>query len=133
AIGGYVDSSSTSACPPPRGFLQNFWTRDFLLAAFRTDSSPVGQIDTLLQVGRWSRDSLHPAVIGMQLGNGRLVLIADADMLRNDALRVCRHGFDVATIRALEYLRDGGPVPRNRIVFDEYHQGFGAPPGSLNA
>ena len=71
------------------------------------------------------------SAIGYPLGAGRVVVLADPDILRNDVLRVCRWGLDVATVRMLEYLRDGGPSPRTTIVFDEYHQGYGLHPGSI--
>lgn len=70
-------------------------------------------------------------LVGYPYGAGRIVVGVDADVLRNDVLRVCRWGLDVAAVRALEYLRDGGAVPRTRIVFDEYHQGYGLHPGSM--
>jgi hypothetical protein len=74
---------------------------------------------------------LRPAVVGFRYGNGRIVVASDPDFLRNDALRVCAYGLDVPAVRALEYLRDGGDVPRETIVFDEFHQGFGVQPGTM--
>ena len=75
--------------------------------------------------------SPHPgdAAAGFGLGLGRVVVVADADLLRNDVLRHCLWGADTIAVRMLEWLRAGGPVPRTTIVFDEYHQGFGARPG----
>lgn len=73
-----------------------------------------------------------PAAAGFPLGNGRVVVIADPDLLRNDVLRVCRWGLDVVAARMLEYLAAGTPR-RDRLVFDEYHQGFGTHPGTLRA
>ena len=73
------------------------------------------------------------AVVGYPLGRGRVVVASDPDVLRNDVLRVCRNGLSVAAVRALEYLRDGGPAPRWHLVFDEYHQGFGEQPGTYAA
>jgi hypothetical protein len=77
----------------------------------------------------------RPAMSGYRYGAGRLVLASDPDLFRNDALRDCEPGFDVALVRALEFLRDGGPssAPRDLVVFDEYHQGHGAHPGTLRA
>src|SRR5204862_7931887 len=40
-------------------------------------------------------------------------------------IRRCDWGADVRVVRVLEWLRDGGPTPRTRLVFDEYHQGYG--------
>lgn len=74
-----------------------------------------------------------PAVIGFPLGRGRVVVAADPDLLRNDVLRVCRWGADVAAVRMLEYASAGAPNGgrRDRLVFDEYHQGYGDQPGTV--
>jgi hypothetical protein len=74
-----------------------------------------------------------PAAAGFALGRGRVVVLSDPDLLRNDVLRVCRWGLDVVAVRMLEYLAAGASPPRDRLVFDEYHQGFGAHPGTLRA
>jgi len=70
----------------------------------------------------------HPgdAAVGFPLGQGRVVVVADPDLLRNDVLRHCAWGADVIAVRMLEWLRAGGPAPRATLVFDEYHQGFGS-------
>ena len=73
-----------------------------------------------------------PAAAGFPLGAGRVVVLSDPDLLRNDVLRVCKWGLDVVAVRTLEYLAVGAPA-RNRLVFDEYHQGFGTHPGTLRA
>ena len=65
------------------------------------------------------------AAAGFALGQGRVVVVGDPDLLRNDVLRRCDWGADVRVVRMLEWRRDGGPAPRSAIVFDEYHQGFG--------
>ena len=75
----------------------------------------------------------RPSVVGFPLGYGRVVVASDPDFLKNDVLRVCRYGLDVRAVRALEYLRDGGEGPRQTILFDEYHQGFGEQPGTTRA
>jgi hypothetical protein len=71
------------------------------------------------------------AAAGFPLGRGRVVVLSDPDFLRNDVLRVCKWGLDVVAVRMLEYLT--GDVRRNRLVFDEYHQGYGTHPGTLRA
>jgi hypothetical protein len=73
-----------------------------------------------------------PAAAGFPFGAGRVVVLSDPDLLRNDVLRVCRFGLDVVATRMLEYLAAGTPR-RDRLVFDEYHQGFGTHPGTLRA
>ena len=70
------------------------------------------------------------AAAGFPVGRGRVVLLSDADLIRNDVIRVCRWGLDVVTARMLEYLA-AGEIKRDRLVFDEYHQGFGTHPGTL--
>lgn len=72
------------------------------------------------------------AAAGFGVGRGRVVVISGPDLIRNDVLRVCRWGIDVVTARMLEYLATG-VVARDRLVFDEYHQGFGTHPGTLRA
>jgi hypothetical protein len=71
------------------------------------------------------------AAAGFALGRGRVVVIPDPDLLRNDVLRRCEWGADVLAMRMLEWLRAGGERPRETIVFDEYHQGFGRPSSAL--
>jgi len=74
-----------------------------------------------------------PAVIGFPLERGRVVVASDPDLLRNDVLRVCRWGADVAAVRMLEYASEDAPGGgrRDRLVFDEYHQGYGEQPGTI--
>jgi hypothetical protein len=80
-----------------------------------------------------ARRASHATAVGFAYGIGRIVVGSDPDLLRNDVLRACEYGVDVPAVRMLEYLRDGGAVPRDRIVFDEYHQGFGSQPGTMRA
>ncbi|MES2176823.1 MAG: DUF4350 domain-containing protein [Gemmatimonadota bacterium] len=68
------------------------------------------------------------AAVGFAYGNGRVVVVADPDLMRNDVLRHCGWGTDVITVRILEWLRAGGDAPRTTLAFDEYHQGYGAKP-----
>ena len=68
------------------------------------------------------------AASGIPLGRGRVVVVADPDLLRNDVLRHCQWGADLIAVRMLEWLRAGGAQPRNTLVFDEFHQGFGHAP-----
>jgi hypothetical protein len=64
--------------------------------------------------------------VGFPYGLGRIVVVGDPDLLRNDVLRHCAWGADVISVRMLEWLRAGGPVARTTLAFDEYHQGFGS-------
>ncbi len=63
------------------------------------------------------------AAVGYPLGAGRVVLLSDPDMLRNDVIRVCRWGLGLTAVRMLEYASAGGRPP---LVFDEYHFQSGA-------
>jgi len=66
-------------------------------------------------------ESEHTVIMGRQLGRGRIVMIADANFLRNGALAHAEGG--VLTVRLLEWVSRGAPKP---VVFDEYHQGYGS-------
>lgn len=72
-----------------------------------------------------------PAAIGLPLGKGRVVVVADGDWLRNDVLRVCRWHAGVTSVRMLEWLSAGG-TPRHLVV-DEWHQGRGIHPSAAGA
>ena len=65
---------------------------------------------------------VRSALVGMPYGAGRLVVAADPDVFRNDAIRDCRYGLDVAAVRALQYLEAGGAIPRRQLLFDEVRQ-----------
>jgi hypothetical protein len=65
-----------------------------------------------------------PAAVGYRFGQGRVVVVSDADLLRNDVIRVCRYGLGPAAVRMLDYASAG---KRPMLVFDEHH--FGARPG----
>ena len=65
------------------------------------------------------------AATGFALGQGRVVVVADPDLLRTDVLRHCVWGADVIAMAMLEWLRAGGSTPRTVLVFDEFHQGYG--------
>lgn len=76
---------------------------------------------------------IAPVAVGFSYGAGRVVVVADPDLLRNDVLRVCAWGADVVAVRILEYLAASTQGERDHILFDEYHQGGGAHPGTLGA
>jgi hypothetical protein len=77
-------------------------------------------------------DSLTSAgALGFALGRGRVVVVADPDLLRNDVIRVCRWGAGVAATRMLAWLGGTGARGGRALVFDEYHHGYGAREGGL--
>jgi len=57
--------------------------------------------------------------------------VSSSDVFANEAVRVCAWGADVAVARALEFTRETSGAPR--LVFDEFHHGYGQHPGSLRA
>jgi hypothetical protein len=71
------------------------------------------------------------AAVGFSYGRGRIVIVGDPDLLRNDVLRHCPWGADVIAVRMLEWLREGGDAPRMTLAFDEFHHGYGKHGGTL--
>lgn len=120
------------ACPPDTSRFQSLWIdRQARLYHLRPHRPWPAGLRVFSSITLGDRPPL-PAMIGFPLGAGHVVVASDPDVMRNDALRYCRHGLDVPLVRALEYLRDAGPEPRRLIVFDEYHQGYGLQPGSVS-
>jgi hypothetical protein len=76
-------------------------------------------------------DGGFPVAVGVRLGRGRVAIVSTSGIFANDALRVCAWGADVAVARALEFVRPSGEA--QRLVFDEYHHGYGVHQGSLHA
>lgn len=71
------------------------------------------------------------AGFGFALGRGRIVAVADPNLLANDVIRRCQLEADVTFVRMIEYLAGG--TQGERIAFDEYHHGYGVRGGSLTA
>jgi len=139
---GTLVSTDSASCPDEdEGFLSAglpFWPdrQTHILAIRWSGAAPAGAIPlaTLLVPGDTSTDDAQAAAAaGFPLGRGRVVVVADPDLLRNDVLRVCRWGADVANVRILEYLSMDAPGGgrRQQVVFDEYHQGYGDQPGTM--
>ncbi|MHB1224375.1 MAG: DUF4350 domain-containing protein [Gemmatimonadaceae bacterium] len=101
-----------------------------------TDSAAVGRADTIYRVERVERvdtvrgvvraprearttGATRAAMAGYALGRGRVVAVADPDLLRNDVLRVCRWDAGPTAALALHWLAGAGG---RRLVFDEFHQ-----------
>ncbi|HTE47415.1 MAG TPA: DUF4350 domain-containing protein [Gemmatimonadaceae bacterium] len=66
------------------------------------------------------------------MGAGRVVGVSAPDIFANYFVRTCGWGADVASARALEFVRPAG-VEHPEIVFDEYHHGYGLRGGSMRA
>ncbi|MCE2942913.1 MAG: hypothetical protein ACK53A_01565 [Gemmatimonadota bacterium] len=127
------------ACPAKSRLLPRLWRDQD--AASLWSLAPVGPFPDPAKVfltlapsgsGDSTRRGRTWGMIGIPHGAGRLVIAADPDAVRTDALRVCDYGLDVPLVRALEWLREGGRVPRTTLVFDEFHQGEGAQPGATD-
>jgi hypothetical protein len=61
----------------------------------------------------------RPVILGIPLGRGRLIAVADPSLFRNFAVREANGG--VLPVRLVEWLAHD----TSRVVFDEFHQGFG--------
>ena len=94
----------------------------------RDSTTPFVAMDTMAHA---DHGRARHAAVGFPFGRGRIVIGADPDVLRNDAVRICAYGLDVDAIRMLTYLGQDGR--RGRIVFDEYHQGYGEQRGTMGA
>jgi Domain of unknown function (DUF4350) len=123
------------SCPAASGVTAPFWYRDQVtMYSLRWNAPPPPGLVAFAHVTTTGKDTVtRPAVVGFPYGRGRVVVVSDPDFLRNDAVRECRYGLSVLAVQELEYLRGGGAVPRTRLVFDEYHQGYGAQPGTVSA
>jgi len=62
---------------------------------------------------------LQPTMVAFRLGRGRVVALADPDVLRTDQMRNCAMGSALSVVRGLEYLSEGR---RRDIVFAELYQ-----------
>jgi len=71
------------------------------------------------------------AAIGMPVGSGRVVVIAEGSFLTNDVIRRCELEADVEYVRMIDYLSRGRRGAR--VAFDEYHHGYGVRGGSFAA
>ncbi|HEX6806529.1 MAG TPA: DUF4350 domain-containing protein [Gemmatimonadaceae bacterium] len=91
------------------------------VATSERDTEPVFPPDTttLLRV-RADSGRVQPAIMTRKLGKGTAVVVADLGFARNDNIRDT-----TGMILAVRLLERVGIEPRQRLVFDEYHQGFG--------
>ena len=126
------------SCPTSRtrAFTSLWYGGTPTMLTVRWTAPAPGPVTTFLAVSVDESDAkqrLESSLIGFPYGAGRLVVAADPDVFRNDAMRDCPLGFDIAAVRALEFLAGDAPDARRTIVFDEYHQGHGARPGSIRA
>ena len=128
--GGLLETSpaDTAGCRPSRSFVPALWPdgKVHLYGLLWTHGAPPPRVIFARRTGtltagatRWAE-----AAAGITLGRGRVAVVADPDLLRNDVLARCTWGADVIAMRMLEWLRAGGEAPRTALAFDEYHQGY---------
>jgi hypothetical protein len=86
-----------------------------------TDSDSVGAWpQTARTIFYVEQKGPRPEISILPVGRGKVVAIADPTFLRNDVLR--KTAGAVLAVRVLESIDS---AKRSRIVFDEYHQGYG--------
>ncbi len=93
---------------------------------------PDREITTLLWATSPKTHAPMRAAIGFPLGAGRVVVVGSSSVFGNAAVRNCRLDADLAVARMLAYVRSAND-PHPRIVFDEFHHGYGVHGGSLRA
>lgn len=133
-----IGAERSDSCGQQRRTLLSLWPdNQALLYELRWRGPQPADLHTFKSVyvtgDRRVADGWRPATVGFSYGAGRVVVVSDPDFIANDAFRVCHFGMDVAAIEAMDFLRGGGATPRRRVVFDEYHQGYGAQPGTLRS
>jgi hypothetical protein len=86
-------------------------SEDSVVTAPRSVSAPA--IDSV------NTTDLRPTMVAFTLGKGRVVALADPDVLRTDQLRSCAMGGAMSVVRGLEFLSPGTKRP---VVFAEFYQ-----------
>lgn len=126
-IGGFIESrlGSVRPCATATVFTRTgLWLGPPTLLGLRVADSTHTTRQTFIFVrGVTSRATLRtprPAMIGMPFGKGRIVVAGDPDVFRNDALRNCSYGLDVAAVTALRYLSEGDSGSRRTMIFDDF-------------
>lgn len=129
-----VKLAQAPRCPSnePRSIYQRMGDQALVIPfALGTKLPPETKI--FLPVGYVEATSDRFAAIGFPFGKGRIVTLSDASILRNDFVRVCKWGIGASLVQMLDYLTAGRRRSNTRIVFDEFHQGFGPQPSIMRA
>lgn len=108
------------------------WFRDgvhlYRLDAHRAVTSAMPVFITVDRPVRGARSlPTEPAAFGFTLGRGRVVVYSDADLLRNDVVRICKWDIGPRVMQSLDWVSGGR---RRTLVFDEYDQGYGRQPST---
>jgi hypothetical protein len=118
-------------------FIYTLWPGDRVLLSTLSWRGPhPDSVTTLVEVDeppRARHDGSRATAVGFPYGRGRVVVSADPDVMRNDAVRICKYGLDVASMGLLEYAGTRADGTRRAVVFDEYHQGYGEQQGTMSA
>jgi uncharacterized protein DUF4350 len=98
-----------------------------LLVLRTTKEAPESVVVMLAVKGRGIQtDSTYPAVLGIPLGRGRIVMMGHGSLFANVQIRERSNA--VLLIRMLEWLAPGRRPP---LIFAEYHQGHGQHPSVM--
>ena len=92
----------------------------------RDEALPAGRTVYLSAEGEGARGSPAPVALGFPLGGGRVIAVADPQVLRNDVIGQCQQRMGVLAMRMVESLS----APGDRVIFDEYHHGHGRHPSA---
>lgn len=123
---------TTDACPERRRFAlpASLWDVPTIQLS-RQDSARMVSF-LALQVA-WISSPDLPAVVGFELGRGRVGIVSDPLLLANDVIKECRFPAGLAVAELLRYLRGTGDgAVRSLLVFDEFHHGYGPQPSVGN-
>lgn len=124
---------STSACPKRSRFALRapLWSVPSIEPSRR---GPTSMVTFVGLQAEWMGSPDMSAVVGYPLGRGRIVVVSHPLLLANDVLRECRFPVGLGAAGFLRFLRgrdDGASRPL--LVFDEFHQGYGAQPSVRKA
>ena len=120
-------ANASAGCRTARGV-----GTDYVRRVMRRRDHGDAPADTLL--GATFGNKEVPAALGTTLGLGRVVVIAEPDLLRNDVLRLCggAQAPQRPGVRAVRFLEAAAPAG-GTLVFDEWHQGYGQQPEEVGA
>ena len=123
-----IPRADSAGCKRARSFIPPLWPdgKVHLYGLLWTHGEPPPREIFARRTGALPKGATYwaEAAAGIPLGRGRVAIVADPDLLRNDVLARCAWGADVIAMQMLEWLRAGGAQPRTALVFDEYHQGY---------
>jgi hypothetical protein len=129
--GRILEGANGRECREPLGFQPGLALRipPEVRGVVWTGKKPDGL--TTVVTGYLADRTSFPVAQGFPLGKGRVVVVSESGIFSNDAVRVCRFAADLAVAKILEYVAQtsGG----KRLVFDEYHHGFGVQSSAVGA